>query len=677
LAFAFAFPAALGVLHATPPGDPICGVPSSLDRVRVIRAQKAAKTTAGLVAVGWQQADSPPRLSIERPGTFDLPRLILQGTVGGTYHLETTASVSSPAWAPFLSVILGDQPLNWSDDLLGTTPSGFFRVRWDGPDAPAEAVSNFRLLDAQGIARDLYYHTHLNAIAVLAAGTNLNQIAPLVPLLDELARTYTNKAQIWILLSDPAPVRSNVVAQANSLKIGFPVLLDAHGLAARSVGLTRAGEVALIQPPAFTAAYRGEVAGSEAPTPAQSLLGQAIAGLIGNEPFTFLRTPAHGPLLSHTADPTPVYARDIAPVLHQYCAKCHRPEGVAPFALTNYSVVEAWAPVIKHALLSGKMPPWHADPEYGHFANDLSLPGHLKSALIRWIDAGVPRGEGPDPLAELPPPPAFDRWPEELGEPDALVAIPVQPVKESGSEPYRYIFTQAPNPSNVWLRAAIVRPSNYRAVHHYLVWLGQIGNGGTMDVSTYQSHIAEFVPGNEPFRFPADAGIFLARSNWLTFNLHYTPYGEATNDQPVLALWYHKTPPPKAWKPQGPGNGSFVIPPYAADHPVQAQWTTPSQVTLYRLNPHMHVRGKRVKYEVFYPNGTREVLLSVPDYDFNWQIGYALAVPKVLPAGSRIVASGAFDNSPQNLSNPDPAATVRWGDQSWMEMFVGFMDITQ
>ena len=127
----------------------------------------------------------------------------------------------------------------------------------------------------------------------------------------------------------------------------------------------------------------------------------------------------------------------------------------------------------------------------------------------------------------------------------------------------------------------------------------------------------------------------------------------------------------------GPGNGTFSIPPQARDHPVQAEMTLTSAATLYRMNPHMHLRGKRVRYEALYPNGKREVLLSVPDYDFNWQVGYALAEPKALPAGTRVVVSGAFDNSPQNLANPDPNARVTWGDQSWMEMFVGFLDYTQ
>jgi len=253
----------------------------------------------------------------------------------------------------------------------------------------------------------------------------------------------------------------------------------------------------------------------------------------------------------------------------------------------------------------------------------------------------------------------------------------VQQIKATGSEPYRYIFARTPNPTNVWLRAAIIRPSNYRATHHILVWPGRIGNSGSPDNSTYESHIAEFVPGYQPLQFPADSGFLLSRSNWLTFNLHYTTQGTATNDQPLLALWYHKTKPPKTWQSAGPANTSFAVPPNTGDYQVRADWITPGKITVHRLNPHMHVRGKRMKYEVVYPGGAREVLLSVPDFDFNWQIGYVLAEPKVLPAGSHIVITGAFDNSPQNLSNPDSSKTVRWGDQSWMEMFIGFIDYTQ
>jgi hypothetical protein len=299
--------------------------------------------------------------------------------------------------------------------------------------------------------------------------------------------------------------------------------------------------------------------------------------------------------------------------------------------------------------------------------------------LVRWVEAGAPRGTGNDPLAELPPPPAYDAIPPSLGEPDETVTIPLQQIKATGSEPYRYLFVQTKNPADTWLRAAIIRHSNYKAVHHSLVWLGRKGNGGTPDNSTYEPYIAEFVPGYKPNFIPTNSYVSLTKSNWLTINLHYNTLGVATNDQPVLYLWYHKAKPSRVWKSEFIGDGTFTIPPYARDHKVQSPaWTVPSPgITVLRLNPHMHLRGKRMKYEVIYANGGRETLLSVPDYDFQWQIGYQLAEPKILPAGSKIIVSGAFDNSPENLANPNPAASVRWGDQSWMEMFTGFIEYTQ
>jgi hypothetical protein len=673
----FAFLFAAPRLNATPPIDPICGAPSSLENVRAMRRQRMEEGGERRGSFGLQQVVNAPRLSIELLNFSEPPRLILSGLSGRTYHLESSDNPASSVWKPWLSVNLGDQSLIWSDGLIGRLPRQFFRLRSAGPDEFGDSASNFRLLDQTGAARDLYYHTHLSAIGVLAAGTSLTNVVPLIPTLDALAQRHGTNIQIWILLSDPAPVRSNVVAQARALGIDHPILTDSDNLAARSLGLTRAGEVALVRPPTFDVVYRGEVARPTQLTVADSFLGRALDGLNGSQAPGFLLTPVSGEILSHVSGQTPDYASEIAPIFRKYCASCHYPNSVAPFALTHHGIAELWAPAMKHALLSGKMPPWHADPEFGHFANDLSLPGNLKSALIRWIDAGAPRGSGPDPLAELPPPPAHDQWPVELGEPDALVTIPVQNIRATGVEPYRYIYVQTPNPTNVWLRAAIIRPSNYRAVHHYLVWPGRIGNRRSMDSSTYEAHIAEFFPGFKPFQLPADSHIALGASNWLTFNLHYTPYGAATNDQPILALWYHKSKPARTWGVTAIGNLNFAIHPFARDHAVQADWTTSSRIKVHRLNPHMHLRGKRMKYEVFYPGGSRETLLSVPDYDFNWQLGYELSEPKVLPPGSRIVVSGAFDNSPENLANPDPSATVRWGDQSSMEMFVGFVEYTQ
>lgn len=618
---------------------------------------------------------SRPLLSFVRSGD-GTPHLVVGGQAGQSYVLESATDMRSN-WDTWLSFALGGAPLDWSENILTDGPERFFRVRSIDPNALQDSVTNFRLLDAQGVSHDLYYHTDMQATVVLTAGTDLGNIAGVAPIFNELATRYASTMQFWILLSDPAPDRASVIARAQDLKLTAPVLLDVSGLAGLMLGVSHAGEVAVVQPPIFTLAYRGAVAGSGQQTADQSYLGQALAGLASSSGFTFTRTPPGGTLLNFDST-VPDYSRDVAPILYKQCAICHRPNDVAPFAMTNYSVIQEWAPAMKYMVMSGKMPPWHVDPQYGHWGNDLSLAPQDKATLVRWLNAGAPRGSGSDPLAELPVQPSYNQWPPELGEPDALVTIPSQGIKATGTEAYRYIFVQTPNPTNVWLKAAVIRPSNYRAVHHYLVWLGKVGNGSPIPgVSTYQTSIAGYAPGWKPFIFPDGTGVSLGASNWLTFNLHYTPYGEATNDQPVLALWYHKTPPAKNYESVSVQNLFFTIPAGANDYGVTANWTATKPTTLYRLNPHMHLRGKRMSFQLTYPNGQKETVLSVPDYNFSWQVGYQLSPPKDLPTGTKLTVSGAFDNTALNLSNPDPNSSVSWGDQSWNEMFVGFIDITQ
>ena len=266
---------------------------------------------------------------------------------------------------------------------------------------------------------------------------------------------------------------------------------------------------------------------------------------------------------------------------------------------------------------------------------------------------------GADPLAELPSPQPFARWPEELGEPDALVTVPVQSVKAIGVEPYRYIFIQGRiRPTCGFGRRSSVRPTTSRCITSSSGWVASATVDRPIIPPTRVTSPA-FVPGTSRSGSPGRRGV-LGRSNWLTFNLHYTPNGIATNDQPVLALWSHRSRPAKTWNLAAPLDSDLIIPPGADDHPVQATWTTPNTpIEIHRLNPHMHLRGKRAKFEVRYPNGVREILLSVPDYDFNWQVGYTLAEPKSIPAGSQIIVAVRSTTRPRTWPTliPPPGFT--------------------
>jgi hypothetical protein len=240
-------------------------------------------------------------------------------------------------------------------------------------------------------------------------------------------------------------------------------------------------------------------------------------------------------------------------------------------------------------------------------------------------------------------------------------------------EPYRYIFVDTGIPSNVWLRASIVRPSNRRVVHHYLVWLGA-------NTQQQASGIAGYTPGDTSGVFPPGTGVFLPANTNLTFNLHYTPSGEAEQDQPELALWFYATPPAKELQTLPLLNQSFTIAPGASDQEVTFSYKIPvfyPQITAYSFRPHMHLRGSRMRFEILAPGSTqREILCSVPHYSFHWQTTYHLEQPRVILPGTTVYVIGAFDNSAQNDENPDPTASVSWGEQSSDEMFIGYIEGT-
>jgi mono/diheme cytochrome c family protein len=669
------------------PADPMC---STFNRFNIVLAGRTEAIRQHQMA-GHRSSSSLSALALQRPNltlVWDhqngAPQLSMRSEIGAMLQLETSSSLAAPSWEPLLGVQMNQADYQWLDSSSVSGGTRFYRVARLENAPVVDPVDDFLLLDQDGKAHELFYHTELDGIVVMAAGDSSGNLPALLSRVQSsLSIAPTNRVAFWILLSDPAATRASVSAQLKAANLTVPVLFDPLSLGAGALHIHRAGETVLIQPTiegsrVFNAFYRGQLPLGATASPEEGYFRTALQSLLQNSSMTFFRRPLDGPALAADSTPTPNYAHDVAPIFQQYCQKCHRPNDVAPFALTNYDAALSWAPVMKHALLSNEMPPWHTDPQSDHFTNSLALPVSARATLVRWIDAGAPRGAGPDPLAQDPLPPSYRQWPADLGQPDAIVMPLLQSVRATGIEAYRYIFVQTPNPTSVWLRAAIILPSNPAVVHHYLVWNGKVGNTSPIPgFSTYQSSLAGYAPGMAPYRYPDDSGYPLTASNWITFNLHYTPNGEATTDQPTLALWYHKSKPPKTYHQDSIDNLFFSIPPRTPEFQTQAEWTVSSAVRIHRLNPHMHLRGKYAGFTAFYPDGTSETLLSVPDYSFLWQNGYDLAQPKTLPAGTRVVFSGAFDNSPQNLNNPDPTATVYWGDQTSSEMFAGFIDYVE
>jgi hypothetical protein len=341
--------------------------------------------------------------------------------------------------------------------------------------------------------------------------------------------------------------------------------------------------------------------------------------------------------------------------------------------MTNYAVVSIYSRNMREQIRAGRMPPWHADPEYGTFTNDFSLTPEQARLLVQWIDDGAPRGEGPDPLAEATPPLEYPfAWPAELGPPDAILTYPLQTIAATGIEPYRDLAMTSPFPSNVWLRAAVVLPSNPRAAHHEEAYLGDFGNP-----------LSYYNPGQAAWNYPPGTRRLLPQGAVVRLNLHYVTTGTPQTDQPRVGFWLARDVRPFViqvasigWAQEGAGVYP-PIQPYVQEDLRTATYTFSSDVYVFLLMAHMHLRGSAMKHEAIYPDGSRETLLSVPQFHAHWQTMYRLDPPKRLPSGTTIRITGAFDNSPMKEHNPDPSQLVNWGEQLRDEMFLGAVQFAE
>src|SRR5688572_3689926 len=595
---------------------------------------------------------------------------------GNIVTIEALDDLARHNWELISTTLARSNSVKWRDPWCGTASNRFYRIRQaKGDEVPVNRANNFRLIDHTGKSHELYYSwndSRVSAFVLIFAANGCADLTNQLPVIRALQQKYAAQGvKFWMINSSTNDTRASIAAEATRLGLNFPVLHDRAQTVARVYAASRAAEVVCVASDDFEIFYRGafdERISTIAGTATRNFVDEALTQFLAGEDVTLRETKPAGcdvPVASSQLS----YSSDIAPILQAKCVVCHSPGNVAPWAMTNHAIVKAYSGSIRDQVSARKMPPWHADPEHGRFKNDMSMSADQERKLIQWIAEGAPRGTGADPLENVPPPPP--RWPVELGEPDLILRPPLQQIQATGEDPYRYIFVQSGLPSNVWVRAAIVRPTNTRVVHHYLVWEGQ-------NMQQMAAGLAGYVPGMQMAPLPEGTGLLFTKDMWLTFNLHYTPTGEAETDQPELALWFHKTPPAKTFKTLPLLKDTFSIPARASEYEVRMAlpFALPFPITVYGMSPHMHLRGMRMRFEIIDPTGKRETLLSVPKYHFNWQTGYQLAVPRRIPAGYKIEVIGAFDNSEQNLANPDPTLNVQWGDQSWEEMFIGYFDYT-
>ena len=557
-------------------------------------------------------------------------------------------------------------------------------------------VGDFGLIDHQGRFHQITRYGYAKAIVVIVQSNGCARTVTDLPRLNALRQEWQARGVEFLMLNSTSGIERTALArEADVYDIDYPILMDHSQLVAESLGIQQAGEILVIDPATMKLVFRGPLderkrrsTDPDKPTPLADAIERAVAGHA--EQMETVRVPMPEgagvetlcpiafPARTLTAEAAPDYARDIVPILEDNCVVCHHQGGIGPFAMDSYQMVRGWSYMMREVLMTRRMPPAQVDPAIGHFSNARYLSDSDLQMLVHWIDQGAPRGAGEDPLLALPTPAMQGaemepEWP--LGEPDYIVNVPTQQIPATGVIDYMTVFIDLPFDTDKWVKAVHFRPGDPKVMHHLLSYVVpadyEQGSGNTP--RSERRFLEGYAPGKSDYMtFPDNAGVYIPRGYKLSMQLHYTSYGKATEDSTRLALYFHDSVPDYEFHNESVAQGDFAIPPGAVEYTASQQHVFDKDIVLYGLRPHMHYRGKYFRFKVIYPDESTEELLSVPNYNFNWQPTYRLESPKVLPAGSRVVVSGAFDNSPWNPGNPDPGKEVVWGDQSWDEMFIGY-----
>ncbi len=368
------------------------------------------------------------------------------------------------------------------------------------------------------------------------------------------------------------------------------------------------------------------------------------------------------------------FTKDIAPIFYNKCAECHRPGEIAPFSLMTYKDARPWGRAIREKVAEGAMPPWHADPTHGKFSNDRRLSKEEKENILAWVDNGLKEGNARD----LPPAPKFtEGW--KIGKPDVVLAAHEFEIPATGTVNYQYFIVPTNFKEDKWIQAAEVRPGNRAVVHHVIVLVAELGGlakGQGAFARDGISGLVGYAPGEGEVALPDGEAKLVKAGSLLVLQMHYTTNGTAQKDRTSVGLIFAKKPVQKIRMGGSAMNRRFVIPAGADSYEVASRYVFKDDSHITDLMPHMHLRGKDFIYRLVLPDGTSKVLLSVPKYDFNWQTRYEFAEPVAAPKGSRLECVAHFDNSTKNKWNPDATKEVRWGQQTWEEMMIGFVGFT-
>ncbi|MGI9250570.1 MAG: hypothetical protein ACR2PR_05180 [Pseudohongiellaceae bacterium] len=602
--------------------------------------------------------------------------------------------------------------------------------------AALERVTDFALLDADGRFHQLSRYQHRQALVLMAFDPGCDAMAAALAEFTLIRNGFAEREIDFVLINSVSGNDSAVngresathsaanfatAEDSNKPTTGsaadLPVLQDNSELVSAALGLSQAGEVLVLNPQRLAVYYRG---------PADEALGEVLEDVLGDEMRDTLSLPVSGcplpyPSRQQLLNEPPDYATDVAPLLINNCVDCHRQGGVGPFPMDNHLMVLGWSHMIREVVLNKRMPPMQVDPQLGHSVDARYLSAREMQLLVRWIEAGAPRGEAAtDPLQALSEarnlrqpseqsdqpleqpsnqPSEQSEEPSEqpsnqpeaaamntentewlLGEPDYVVTAPPIPVAATGIMDYIYAEAELNFNEDKWIRAVQYLPGDESVLHHLLTFVTapeeDFWGVERQQGSEPRRFVAGFSPGpSKPVEFPSGTGVFIPAGYKLSMQFHYVTNGQSTVDETRLGLYFSNP----AQQPNLtehltiPLSSDFVLPPHAPDYALGASHIFTEDVVITGVRAHMSFRGKRMRFAVEQADGTREAFFSIPAYNYGWQPHYRLSQPVAIPAGTRVWIEGAFDNSISNPNNPAPESEVRFGVESWEEMFTGYL----
>ncbi len=527
-----------------------------------------------------------------------------------------------------------------------------------------------------------------------------------MPTLAKLSQEYRDKGVQFIGINSVAVDTPTEIAEhARKSGIEFPVLRDSHGRIAEQFNARRTPE-AFVLNEKREIVYRGRIDDQfgydfRRSKATKHDLVEALDAVLAGKPVTVAQTEVAGCLITRASQPkkdaTVSFTRDVAPLLQKHCQECHRPGQIGPMPLLTYEQAESWSDMIREVVSQKRMPPWFADSKVGHFSNDRSLPDQDRETIVAWVEQGCAKGD----LKDAPEP---VKWPEgwRIGTPDVILSMKeefnVSAKMPRGGVAYQYFLIETNFDEDKWVQRAEAQAGAPEVVHHIIAFVAPPRNSKEpaslgppvlppfMPDARHATVLCGTAPGDMPTILPASYAKKIPKGSRIILQMHYTPNGKAQKDRSRIGLIFSKEPPRRQVLTTPILEYRFQIPPGDADYKVESRgpWDYVTRGAVPGLDrdaeilsfmPHMHVRGKDFAIEVIYPDGKKDVALSIPHFNFNWQNSYRLAKPLEVPKGTVIHCTAHFDNSVANPNNPDATKTVYWGDQTWQEMMIGWTDL--